>query len=93
MTLPEYPQQYTDVSFHLVQTETKSITFRSYKSQIQRDIKLKEAEERKLKKLEKDRKEMEKSKKENPGMDIDEETFLGIIVSVLLGIKFSRFTT
>jgi hypothetical protein len=89
VTLPKYPQKYTDVSFHLVKTETKSITFQSCKSQIRRDIKLKEKEE-KLTNLEKKREEMEKIKKENFGLELDEETFLGIIMSVSLGTKFSH---
>jgi hypothetical protein len=42
-------------------------------------MKLKETEEWKWKKLERKRGEMEKMKKENLGIDIDEETFLGII--------------
>jgi hypothetical protein len=79
VALPEYPQEYTDVSFHLSRTKTKSITFQSCKSQIRRDKKLKETGERKLKKLEWKREEMNKIKKENLEIDIDEETFLGII--------------
>lgn len=83
--LPQYPQEYTDVSFHLVKTKTKSITFHSCKSQIRRDMNLKEIEEWKLKKLERKREEMDKIKKENLGMDIDEETFLGIINYICIG--------
>jgi hypothetical protein len=90
MTLPEYPQEYTDVSFHLVRTETKSITFQSCKSQIRRNMILKETEERKLKKLESKREEVDKIKKENLGTDTDEETFLGIIISVLVGAELSH---
>lgn len=73
--LPEYPQEYTDVSFHLVKTKTKSITFQSCKSQTRRD--LKGIEEWKSKKLERKREEMDNIKKENLGTDTDEETFLG----------------
>jgi hypothetical protein len=36
---------------------------------------------------------MEKIKKENLGIEIDEETFLGIIMSVLLGTKSSHSTS
>jgi hypothetical protein len=77
--LPEYPQEYTDVSFHLMKTKTKGLTFQSCKSQIHREMKLKEIQEWKLKKLERKREEMDKIKKENLGIDIHEETFLGII--------------
>jgi hypothetical protein len=90
VTLPEYPQKYTDVSFHLVKTETKSTTFQSCKSQIQRDVKLKEKEGKILKNLEKKREEMEKIKKENSGLQPDEDTFLGISYSVSLGTKSSQ---
>ncbi|XP_069678702.1 cilia- and flagella-associated protein 44 [Periplaneta americana] len=76
VTLPEEPQSYTKVSFNLIQSEIKTLTFHSCKSQIRRDILLEEIEQRKIKKLEKKREELEKIKKENPGIDIDEETFL-----------------
>lgn len=92
VTLPEYPQKNNDVSFHLAETETKTIMFQSRKSHIQRDKKLKEIDERKLKKNEKGE-GMEKNKKENLGIEIDEETFLGIIMSVLLGTKSSHSTS
>ncbi|KDR19694.1 WD repeat-containing protein 52 [Zootermopsis nevadensis] len=75
VTLPECPQKYTDVSFHLVKTETRSITFRSCKSQIRKNMKLKEKGQ-KLKNLEKKREEMEKIKNANFGTEVDEETFL-----------------
>jgi CRISPR/Cas system CMR-associated protein Cmr1 (group 7 of RAMP superfamily) len=83
--LPEYPQNYTDVSFHLVKSNTKSITFQSCKSQIRRDMNWKEIEEWKLKKLERKKEELDKIKKEDLGIDIDEETFLGIINYICIG--------
>jgi hypothetical protein len=87
--LPEYPQEYTEVSFHLVKTKTKSMMFQRCKSQICRDMNLKEIEEWKLKKLERKRDKMDKIKKENLGIDIDKETFLGILItSVLVGQSF-----
>jgi len=49
VTLPALPQTGTDVSFHLKGTKIKMLTFKSCKSQIRRDKKLKETEERKLK--------------------------------------------
>lgn len=75
--VPNEPQDYTDVSY-LLNLEPKFKNFVTYKAQIRRDIKLKEIEERKNKKREKKKKEMQKIQKENPGLDIDEETFLGI---------------
>ena len=77
MSLPELPQPYTEVSYNLDDVQTTTITFQSCKSQIEKDKKIKEIEERKMKKLEKIKEEMEKIKKENPGIEIDEETFLG----------------
>lgn len=74
--LPAQEQPYTGVSFKL-QLDPQCNTFTSYKSQIKRDIKLKEIEEKKAKKRAKKMEEMEKVKKENPGLEIDEEAFLG----------------
>lgn len=74
--VPEVPQSYTKVSFLLTVQPTYK-NFLTYKAQIRRDIKIREIEERKAKKVEKKRKEMEKIKKENPGLEIDEEAFLG----------------
>lgn len=54
-------------------------------------MKLKEKGQ-KLKNLEKKREEMEKIKNANFGTEVDEETFLGIIVSVFLGTKFFHST-
>lgn len=73
--VPTDPQEYTTVSFSL-NLEPKYKNFTTYKSQIRRDIKLKEIEEKKEKKRAKKRIEMEKIKKENPGLEIDEDVFL-----------------
>lgn len=70
------PQAYTTVSY-LLDLKPKENKFVTYKAQIRRDLKLKEIAERKAKKVEKKREEMEKLKAENPGLDIDEEVFLG----------------
>lgn len=73
--VPTEPQNYTQVSFQLdLQPIFKNFT--TYKSQIRRNIKLKEIEERKEKKRDKKRKELEKIEKKNPGLEIDEDTFL-----------------
>ncbi|KAJ8952048.1 hypothetical protein NQ318_010958 [Aromia moschata] len=50
--------------------------FKTYKSQIRRDIKIKEIQDRKAKKLAKKLEELERVKKENPGLEIDEDAFL-----------------
>ncbi|CAH1956940.1 unnamed protein product [Acanthoscelides obtectus] len=73
--VPEEPQDYTDVSFEL-KIEPIYNRFSSYKSQIRRDIKIRQIEAKKAKKMAKKRKEMERIKKENPGLEIDEEIFL-----------------
>ncbi|XP_050303878.1 cilia- and flagella-associated protein 44 [Anthonomus grandis grandis] len=73
--LPSEEQSYTSISFNLYLTARYNV-FKSYKSQIKRDIKIREIEERKEKKVAKKRIEMEQIKKENPGLEIDEETFL-----------------
>ncbi|CAG9762758.1 unnamed protein product [Ceutorhynchus assimilis] len=73
--LPSDEQPYTGVSF-LLELEPVLNHFRSYKSQIRRDQKIAEIENRKAEKVARKRKEMEKIKKDNPGLDIDEEIFL-----------------
>lgn len=74
--VPREPQEYTQVSF-LLNYESKYKNFVTYKAQIRRDIKVAEISKKKEKKREKKRKEMERILKENPGLDLDEETFLG----------------
>ncbi|KAL1505618.1 hypothetical protein ABEB36_005142 [Hypothenemus hampei] len=73
--LPVEEENYTATSYQL-NLEPKYNSFTTYKSQIKRDIKIQEIEERKAKKVAKKRKEMEQIQKENPGLEIDEETFL-----------------
>ncbi|XP_030750373.1 cilia- and flagella-associated protein 44 [Sitophilus oryzae] len=73
--LPEEEQPYTDISFRLF-LDVQLNCFKTYKSQIKRDIKIKEIEERKAKKVAKKREHMEQVKKDNPGLEIDEEAFL-----------------
>lgn len=77
ITLPAEPQSYVEKSY-LLDVQVLLQRFTTYKAQIRRDIKLAEVEAIKAKKLEKKRKEMEKVKKENPGLEIDEELFLGM---------------
>lgn len=75
LQVPAEPQTYTDVSFRL-ELESQSNIFTTYKAQIKRDIKIREIEERKAKKVAKKREQMEQIKKDNPGLEIDEEAFL-----------------
>lgn len=77
--VPDELQSYTTVSF-LLEHEPKVKNFVTYKAQIRRDIKLKEIELKKSKKREIKRKEMNRILKENPGLEIDEDIFLGVFV-------------
>lgn len=74
--LPESPVSYTDISYRLTHVKPRSLVFKSTKGQIIRDQKIAEMEERKDAKLEKKRNELAKIKAENPGANINEETFL-----------------
>lgn len=76
ITVPTVPQDYTTITYAL-KVERIRQRFVTYKAQIRRDIKLREIEARKAVKREKKRVEMEKFKKENPGLEVDEEIFLG----------------
>lgn len=74
--LPERERSYTMISFVLPHIEQKKLIFKSTKSQIRRDLWIKEQEEKgeakRLKKME----SLQRLRIENPGVDIDEETFL-----------------
>lgn len=74
--VPKIPQDYTTVTYEL-KVDVKMRRFKTYKAQIRRDIKIAEIEGRKAAKLERKREEMERVKQENPGLEIDEEVFLG----------------
>lgn len=76
MDVPKRPQDYTTVSYEL-KVDVKTRRFKTYKAQIRREIKIREIEEKKAKKIERKRAEMERVKKENPGLEIDEDVFLG----------------
>lgn len=71
------PQSYTTITY-VLDVEIIHQRFITYKAQIRRDIKIREIEARKAVKREKKRVEMEKFKKENPGLEVDEEIFLGM---------------
>lgn len=74
--VPKVPQDYTKITYLLFVNPIHR-KFTTYKAQIRRDIKIKEIQARKAKKVEKKRAEMEIIKRENPGLDIDEDVFLG----------------
>lgn len=73
--LPERPNSYTDTSFHLDQIPLKNFQFKSMKSLLKRNMKIKEIDQRKEMKRQRKRKELEKLKEENPMLYFDEENF------------------
>lgn len=75
MELPTLPEPYTKTSFELV-TMPISQRFHSYKSQIYRDIHIKNIKAKKQAKREKKMENLIKIRNDNPGLDIDEELFL-----------------
>lgn len=74
--VPEKPNSYTEVSYHLSHIPLKHFKFKSVKSMIRRNLKIKENEARKEKKKARKMKELEKLQMDNPGIDINEEAFL-----------------
>lgn len=74
--VPKVPQDYTTITYKLL-VDVQQRCFKTYKAQIRRDIKISEIEARKAEKLERKREDMERVKQENPGLEIDEEVFLG----------------
>lgn len=75
--LPCTQQTYTSKSYKL-NLDPVYNRFTTYKSQIRRNKKVKKINAKKQKKLTKKQKELQKIKEENPGMELDEEAFLGI---------------
>lgn len=74
--LPERPNSFTDTSFHLSQIPIDHFNFKSIKSQIKRSEKVRQIEMKKEKKRQRKLQELERRKKENPGVEINEESFL-----------------
>ncbi|XP_062543886.1 cilia- and flagella-associated protein 44 [Armigeres subalbatus] len=74
--LPETPKDYTDISYHLKSIDIRQLTFQSVKSEIKRNIRVAEIEERKQQKRAKKKKSLERIREENPGVEIDENAFL-----------------
>lgn len=79
--LPCERVDYTSKSF-LLNLEPKYNRFTTYKSQIRRNKKIRQIEAKKAKKLKKKLKEMKKVREENPGLEIDEDAFLGNLFSL-----------
>lgn len=74
--MPEHPNAYTETSFHLSRVPIIHFKFKSIKSQIRRNEKIKQIEAKKDQKRQRKLKDLEKLRKENYGLDIDEEAFL-----------------
>lgn len=74
--LPELPQSYDDTTYHLAHIPIKHFKFKSVKSFLHRNEKIKAMELKKEEKLQRKIKELEKMRTESPGDIIDEEEFL-----------------
>jgi WD40 repeat protein len=70
----EFQQKFT---YLLDNVEVKSLTFKSTKSQMKRDLKLREIEERRAVRRKEKKKEFERLQIEDPMMNMTEEEFLG----------------
>lgn len=75
--LPSTPQPYTIASYELIQCRPKAFKFHSVKSAIQTELIRLQREKEKKEKIAKKRKEIEQLIAESPGLEINEETFLG----------------
>ncbi|XP_055624931.1 cilia- and flagella-associated protein 44 isoform X2 [Toxorhynchites rutilus septentrionalis] len=76
VALPDKPQPYTDISYHLKEINIRQLTFQSVKSEIRRNIRIAEIENKKQLKRLKKMKSLEKIRAENPAVEIDDEAFL-----------------
>ncbi|KAF7417837.1 hypothetical protein HZH68_000490 [Vespula germanica] len=74
--LPQSPQAYVKTSYELTLSKLALFKFHSVKSAIRIDILKKEIENKKMIKIAKKREEMERIREANPGIEIDEESFL-----------------
>ncbi|KAL2733263.1 cilia- and flagella-associated protein 44 isoform X1 [Vespula maculifrons] len=74
--LPQSPQAYVKTSYELTLSKPALFKFHSVKSAIRIDILKKEIENKKMIKIAKKREEMERIREANPGIEIDEESFL-----------------
>lgn len=74
--LPERSNSYTDTSYHLNHIPMEHFKFQSIKSQIRRNEKIKQIEAKKELKRQRKLRQLEAMKKENPMVDINEDSFL-----------------
>lgn len=74
--LPELPQPYNDTTYHLAHIPVRKFKFKSIKSSIHRNAKLRQLEALKEEKRRKKIKELERMRQESPGDLIDEDEFL-----------------
>lgn len=74
--LPEHPNAYTETSYHLKHIPINEFRFKSIKSQIRRNEKIKQIELRKEQKRQRKLKKLDTMKRDNAALDIDEEAFL-----------------
>lgn len=81
--LPSTLQPYTTASYELVQCRPKIFKFHSVKSAIRRELIRLQREKKKKEKIAKRREEIDRLIAENPGIEINEETFLSYILVLL----------
>ncbi|XP_035917499.1 cilia- and flagella-associated protein 44 isoform X1 [Anopheles stephensi] len=74
--LPETSVEYTTISFHLRHVEIRQLTFQSVKSEIKRNLRVAEIENRKQEKRARKLQTLERLRIENPKAEINEEAFL-----------------
>jgi cilia- and flagella-associated protein 44 len=74
--LPEHPNAYTETSFHLSQVPMSHFKFKSIKSQIRRNEKIKQIEAKKEQKRQRKLRELKRMKEENEHLEVNEEAFL-----------------
>jgi cilia- and flagella-associated protein 44 len=76
VNLSDREGSHIDLTFHASHVQLKSLTFKSTKSEIRRNIRLQEIEAAKEGKLLKKQRSLERLRRENPEVEIDEKTFL-----------------
>lgn len=75
--VPEEPQKYTTTSLRLTQCKPIEFKFQSVKSSILREEVRAKNEAIKAQKIMAKREELKELLESNPGMEVDEQTFLG----------------
>lgn len=75
--LPEEPQTYTKISYRLSECEPVIFKFQSVKSSIIREQARLENERHRQEMIAERMEELRKFKENNPGIEIDEEVFIG----------------